>query len=120
MQRTLVGLSLLTLVSCQNGLGPVGDISGTWTGSRVEYRLTLDLVQQGTVVRGRGDSWGFINPPTHEYTVTGTYSLPNVTLTLTRDDSIVSQFAGTVLDARHMIRVQNFGGWSDTLTFTRQ
>lgn len=120
MKSALVSLSLLALVSCQNGLGPVADISGTWTGSRVEYHLTLDLVQQGSSVRGTGNSWAFIYPSTHEYTVTGTYSLPNVTLTLTSDDSVVSQFTGTVLDARHLIRVQNFGDWSDTLTFTRQ
>ena len=120
MKRPLVSLSLLALVCCQSGLGPVGDISGTWTGSRVEYRLTLDLVQQDSSVSGTGNSWGFINPPTHEYTVTGRYALPRVTLTLTSDDSVASTFTGTVLDAHHMIRVQNVGDWSDTLTFTRQ
>jgi hypothetical protein len=120
MRRSFVSLSLLALVSCNNGLGPAADISGTWTASRVEYRLTLDLVQQGSSVSGTGDSWGFINPPNHQYTVTGTYALPTATLTLTRDDSVVSVFTGTVLDAHRMIRVQSFGDSSDTLTFRRQ
>ena len=120
MKRFLVGLSLLAIVSCQNGLGPVADISGKWTGSRVEYSLTLDLVQQGPSVSGTGNSWAFIYPPTAEYTITGTYEFPRVTLTLTSNDTVVSQFTGTVVDGSHMIRVQRFGDFSDTLRLTRQ
>jgi len=120
MHRPLVCISLFALVSCQNGLGPVTDISGTWTGSRVEYRLTLDLVQQGSSVSGTGHSWGFINPPTHDYTIVGTYSFPHLTLVLNSGDTLFTQFTGKVVDAKHMLRVQVFQDLSDTLTFTRQ
>ena len=120
MKRRLVCLSLLALASCQNGLGPVTDISGTWVGAGLEHSLTLNLVQQGSSVRGTGSSWGFIYPPTHEYTITGTYSIPHVTLTLTSDDSIVSPFTGTLLDAHHMLSVRRFGAFSDTLRLTKQ
>ena len=120
VKRPLVCLSLLALASCQNGLGPVADISGTWTGSRVEYSLTLDLVQQGASVNGTGHSSSNIYPPTTEYSVAGTYSFPHVALTLTSNDTVVSHVTGVVLDAHHMIRVQAFSDFSDTLTLTRQ
>lgn len=120
MKPVLVGLSLFALVSCQSGLGPAADISGTWFGSGLEHSLTLNLVQQGTTVQGTGNSWGFISPPTHQYSITGSYALPTVTLTLTREDTTVSQLTGTVVDSRHMISVQRIGAFSDTLRLTRQ
>jgi len=119
MHRSLVCLSLLALVGCQSGLGPVTVISGRWTGWGLEHGLTLDLVQHGSAVSGTGSSWAFINPPIADYMIAGTYEFPSVTLTLTSHDTVVSQFTGTVVDGNHMIRVQRFGDFSDTLRLTR-
>jgi hypothetical protein len=119
--RTLVCLSLGVLLGCMNGTGPAEDVSGQWVASRVEFNLTLDLVQEGTSVRGSGTSWAFIYAPTRSYTIAGAYSRPSLTLTLTRDDTVHSSLTGTVRDANHMLGVLTSGGrFSDTLTYVRQ
>ena len=120
MPRMLVFLSLGVLVGCQDGVGPFGDISGTWRANRVEYSLTLVLVQRGSSVTGTGDSWAFVNPPTATYAVAGTYVFPRLTLTLTGSDSTASQLTATIKDARHMIGVQHVGTFADTLVFVKQ
>ena len=119
-KRSLVCLSLGVLVGCMNGTGPAADVSGRWVASQLEFSLTLDLVQDGTSVRGTGTSWGFINPPVHAYTIAGTYSRPSLTLTLTRDDTVHSSVTGIVRDANHMLGVRTIAGFSDTLIFARQ
>jgi hypothetical protein len=120
MRRTLVCLALAVLLGCMNGTGPAPDVSGRWFANRPEFSLTLDLLQLGTSVHGTGNSWGFILPPTHSYTIAGTYSRPSLTLTLIREDSLLSSITGTVRDANHMQVVQTIGAFSDTLTFARQ
>jgi hypothetical protein len=119
-QRALVLLSLAALLGCMDGTGPAEDVSGRWMASHVESSLTLDLVQTGTAVRGTGNSWGFILPPTHSYTIAGTYSRPSLSLTLTRDDSTLAFLHLRVRDATHMISVPTSGGSTDTLTFVKQ
>lgn len=109
------------LAACTSAVGPAPDVAGVWEASRVEFSLTLNLVQQGATVSGTATSQAFINPPVRQFVVGGSYSLPRLTLTLTGDSGVAASFTGTVQDERHMVGVETFsGGGNDSLSFVRQ
>jgi hypothetical protein len=123
MRRNLVWILLGFLVSCTNGLGPAADVSGAWTTSRVEFSMTLNLVEHGTTVTGSGTSWAFIYPPTRQFSVAGSYSRPDLRLTFADDSGVIRGFTARVEDMRHMLGVETLPSGntaSDTLLFVRQ
>jgi hypothetical protein len=100
---------------------PAADVTGVWVATRVEFSMTLDLVQQGATVSGTATSQAFINPPTTQFLVGGVYSRPRLTLTFTGDSGVAASFTATVQDERHMIGVETLSsGGTDSLSFVRQ
>jgi len=104
MRRASVLPVLLLLVGCGNGLGPAGELSGTWAATFPfpGSSLVLKLRQEGAGITGTGT---YVQEAGRAGTlkVVGTYDRPSITLSLRYDFSQDPvSYVGTVQDTSHI------------------
>ena len=107
MRCASVILILLLLSGCGNGLGPAGDLSGTWAATFPfpGSSLVLTLTQFGAGVTGTG-TYVMEAGPGGSVQVVGTYHKPSVSLTLHFNLGTYHKpneaYVGTLLDDSHI------------------
>jgi len=96
MRRFLALATVVFALGCgENTLGPVMTADGSWAGVQNGYSLSLALTQSTT-----GDITGtaFIasTATATNATVTGTFVYPNLHVTITADNFVPVDYAGTM------------------------
>lgn len=94
MRRLLI-VALLAAAACgKDLLEPVTVVDGRWTGIQNGYSMSLSMSQAGTSVTGIVSLGGLGG--SLDGTVTGTFTFPNVALTLSFDGLQDATYTGTM------------------------
>ena len=120
MRRAFLVLALIGTIGCSDAVSPKSDLTETWSAGNFETVVVLTLVQDGMNITGSGSFTRFINPPSGSFTITGTYTSPQVTLTFGYDDGVTTHYVGTVRGTDSIIGAETFpGGQVDSLALAR-
>ena len=122
MRSKFLHLISLVALSCTSSLAPAADVRGTWAADfRVPgASLVLDLTQAGGAIDGTG-TYAIEAGRAGTLQVSGTYTRPRITLSITFDYGRTETYAGTVLDPQHMSgTITDSAGQVSTLSFTRR
>jgi hypothetical protein len=113
----VLSAALLGAGGCDKSTEPVPVISGSWSGSASGVSVTLSLTQSGESVSGNGSMSGPSGAAA--LGVTGTFSNPNFSLTVSSPGYEDFNFAGT-LSGNSMTGVINGSGFNEVgMTMTR-
>lgn len=114
MRRCFVFLLLGVLAvfpACDSGSEPPLSLTGTWVGQRDQQgqtvALKMDLHQQGPAISGTGTL--SLEGGTSTFQAEGSYTHPNITLTLSFAMQRPGQLEGTVSEERDRMQAELFG-----------
>ena len=99
LERMLLAVTLVGLVSCTDGAGPVLPIEGTWFGEGDRYSLRLAVLHEDGRLQGYGGVVRRTEDPANWEMVSwivGNYVQPDVFLTLGGSESPTRTFEGRV------------------------
>ena len=117
----LLVIATLALESCENATAPPSDIAGIWAEDLAipGASLILDIAQSGLALSGTG-TYSIEAGRSGTLQIVGTYSRPDVSVSISFDYGLTETFTGTVRDSRHMSGSVASNGGSSSLSFTRQ
>lgn len=115
----VLGVGLAAAPGCRDSLGPHGVLSGTWVAQGPVYTYAMHLTQTGDAVTGGGSLHTLLGPPDLTLTTEGSVRGSTATLTFHYSSGGTSQFTGRLV-LPGFLAGRETGGWSDSLTFTRE